>query len=104
MSITSTHEPTSLLLSKIESLKARTELLTGLNKIVSSKDNPNISDAQWYAINNQLNVVANKISRQLTYYSDKFLMDAQRGKAQYKLINALGEVELELSQAYFFYL
>jgi hypothetical protein len=93
----------SLLLSKVEALKARTELLTGLNKVVSSKDYQNISASQWYAINKQLNVIADKISRQLDLYTDKFLATAVNGKEQHKLINALGEIELELSQAYSFY-
>ena len=49
------YKPNSFLLSKIESLKARTELLTGLNKVVSTKVYLNIKPAQWFPINNQLN-------------------------------------------------
>jgi len=102
--LTSTlYKPKSFLLSKIEALKARTELLTGLNKVVSTKDFPNIKPAQWYAINNQLNTVANKISHQLDTYTDKYLIKAGDERGKSKLINALGEIELELSQAYSFY-
>jgi hypothetical protein len=103
MSVSHLYRPTSVLLSKVESLKARTELLTGLRKVVSTKDYSNISPKQWYAINNQLNAVANKISLQLSLYTDRFLADAENGKEQHKLIDALGEIELELSQAYTFY-
>lgn len=93
----------SFLLSKIEALKARTELLTGLNKVVSTKDFPNVKPSQWYAINNQLNTVASKISQQLSLYSDRFLLEAHDESVKSKLINALGEIELELSEAYVFY-
>jgi hypothetical protein len=103
MITTSAYKPKSFLLSKIEALKARTELLTGLNKVVSTKDFPNIKPDQWYAINNQLNTVANKISYQLDIYTDRYLIKALNGNEKGKLINALGEIELELSQAYSFY-
>jgi hypothetical protein len=102
--LTSTlNKPASLLVSKVEALKARTELLTGLNKVVATKDYPNISSSQWYAINNQLNAIANKISRQLDLYAERYLINAENGRDQHKLVNALGEIELELSQAYSFY-
>lgn len=103
MSITALNRPSSILLAKVEALKARTELLTGLNRVVSTKQFQNISSSQWYAINNQLNAIANKISRQLDFYSNRFLGNAERGREQHKLINALGEIEIELSQAYTFY-
>lgn len=102
--LTSTlNKPKSFLLSKLESLKARTELLTGLNKVASTKDFPNIKPAQWYAINSQLNTVANKISRQLDAYADRYLINADDKSEKSKLVNTLGEIELELSQAYNFY-
>lgn len=102
--LTSTlYKPKSFLLSKIESLKARIELLTGLNKVVSTKDFPNIKPTQWHAINNQLNTVSNKISRQLEKYTDRYLIHTDDKREKSKLINALGQIELELSQAYSFY-
>ena len=101
--ISTLQKPASLLLAKVEALKARTELLTGLNKVVSTKDYQNISSPQWFAINNQLNVIANKILRQLDLFTDTFLTHAENRSEQHKFINALGEIELELSQAYTFY-
>lgn len=92
-----------LLLSKVEALKARTELLTGLKKVVATKDYQNISASQWYAINSQLNAIANKISQQLDLYTDDFLTKAINKEEQHKLIDALGEIEFELSRAYSFY-
>jgi hypothetical protein len=74
-----------------------------LNKVISTKDHQYISDKQWYAINNQLNTIANKISRQLDLFTDTFLAKAANEREQYKLINTLGEIEFELSQAYSFY-
>jgi len=97
------YKPNSFLLSKIESLKARTELLTGLNKVVSTKVYLNIKPAQWFPINNQLNTVANKISRQLDTCTDSYLIYADDERQKSKLINVLGEIELQLSQAYNFY-
>jgi hypothetical protein len=96
-------QPTPFFLAKVEALKARTELLTGLSKVVSTKVHQNISDSQWYAINNQLNVIANKISRQLELLQDDLLRNAGNEYAHHVGINTLGEIELELSQAYTFY-
>jgi hypothetical protein len=93
----------STLLSKIESLKARTELLTGLSKVVITKDASNIKPQQWSAINAQLTTIANKILNQLNQYTDSLLPEASSGNNKYKLINALGEIELELNEAYRFY-
>jgi hypothetical protein len=86
MSVSTLYRSTSVLLSKIESLKARAELLTGLKEVVSTKEYTNISTSQWYAINSQLNAVANKILLQLNSYADKFLVNAKNGKEQYKLL------------------
>ena len=101
--ISTLQEPGSLMLAKVEALKARTELLTGLNKVVSTRDYQNITSHQWFAVNNQLNAIAHKILRQLDLFSDKFLNHAENRSERHKLINALGEIELELSHAYSFY-
>jgi len=101
--ISTSHQPVSLLLSKVEALRARTELLTGLSKVVTTDRDAAISSQQWYAINNQLNAIANKVARQLDVFSDAYLNRSASGLEHHKLVNTLGEIELELSQAYSFY-
>jgi hypothetical protein len=98
-----TYKVNSFLLSKIESLKVRIELLTGLKKVTTTSATQNISPSQWYAVNNQLQAIANKLLRQLNSCTDKFSPEGYNKKNQSLLINTLGEIELELSQAYNFY-
>lgn len=85
--------------SKIESLKARIMLLTGLKKVVAGTKQPTFSKEQWFAINNQLETVANKLMQQLSRAGTSGVY----ANTTAALADQLGALELELSQAFGFY-
>ena len=103
MNYTTSNNSNRFIVAKIEALKARTDLLTGLHKVVPTDKQSTISAQQWYAINNQLNAVTNKIHQQITNYTNRYLLHDTDKNVKSNLVNALGEIELELSQAYNFY-
>lgn len=91
------------LLSKIESLKARIELLPGLRKVVAGSTDQVITRDQWFAISNQLQAVANKLLRQLDGITEGYLPAAEKEPGSDVLADKLGDLELELSVAFGFY-
>lgn len=91
------------LLSKTESLRARIELLPGLRKVVTGAGASSVSSNQWFAINNQLETVANKLLHQLNQITNSHFPYPVNGTENDSLVNKLGEIELELSHAYSFY-
>ena len=90
-------------LLKIESLRTRARLLTRLRKMVGLKPHQDIAAVQWEVLNTQLATVSNKIRQQLRIYTDHYLSEQYNPEMQQKLINHLGELEMELTTAYTFY-
>jgi len=90
-------------LLKIESLRMRAKLLTGLRKMLSLKPHQDIRPEQWEVLETQLATVSNKIRQHLRIYSDRYLSESDNPKIRQTLINRLGEVEIELTNAYGFF-
>ena len=81
----------------------RAKLLTGLRKMLSLKPHQDIRLEQWEALEAQLATVSNKIRQHLRIYSDRYLSESDSPKIRQTLINRLGEVEIELTNAYGFF-
>ena len=90
-------------LLKIESLRTRARLLTRLRKMVGLKPHQDIAAVQWEVLNTQLATVSNKIRQQLRIYTDHYWSEQYNPEMRQKLINHLGELEMELTTAYTFY-
>jgi hypothetical protein len=101
--LNSIHIAAPSLLKKVESLKARAELLIGLDVVVNNNSKSNLSRPQWKAINNQLHNESYKIRRQIEILSDKKYADVAAGNGINEFANQLGEIELRLTEAYSFY-
>jgi hypothetical protein len=97
-----THVSNTLLL-KIESLRGRANALTGLRKMLAFKPHQDILPEQWEVLETQLAVVANKILQNLRIYADKYFSERDEPTVRQTLINRLGEIELELTNAYSFF-
>jgi hypothetical protein len=93
---------TSLLL-KIDSLRTRARLLTNLRKVLSLQPHQDITAEQWEVLESQLSAVSNKIRQQLRIYTDKYFSERNDPVILQMLINRLGEIEVELTNAYEFY-
>lgn len=93
----------SSLLLKIDSLRTRARLLTNLRKMLSLQPHQDISAEQWDVLESQLATVSNKIRQQLRIYSDKYYSERNNILVRQTLINRLGELEVELTNAYGFY-
>ncbi len=90
-------------LLKIESLRSRAKRLTSLRKMLDLKSHQDIRQEQWEVIESQLAAVSNKVQLQLKLYTDKYLADYHDPKIRSLLVNRLGELEMELTEAYVFY-
>jgi hypothetical protein len=90
-------------LLKIESLRVRAKLLRGLRKTLSFKPHQDILPEQWEVLETQLATVSNKIQQHLRIYADRYLSERDDPKMRQTLINRLGEVEIELTNAYSFF-
>ena len=90
-------------LLKIESLRMRAKLLTGLRKMLSLRPHQDIRPEQWEVLETQLATVSNKIRQHLRIYADRYLSESGDSKMRETLINRLGEVEIELTNAYGFF-
>lgn len=88
---------------KIESLRARARLLTGLRQTLSLKLHQDIRPEQWEVLENQLVAVSNRIRHQLRFFTDKYLSEHREANIRPMLMHRLGEIEMELTQAYTFY-
>lgn len=93
----------SFFLLKIESLRTRARLLPRLRQTLGLPPERDIRPEQWEVLENQLATVANRILHQLRVYTDQHLADRSNPRERLALIQRLGELELELSQAYNFY-
>ncbi|MBN8821881.1 MULTISPECIES: hypothetical protein [unclassified Spirosoma] len=93
----------SELLLKIDSIRNRAQLLTGLRKMLSLPPEQDISADQWEALESQLATVSNKIRQQLRIYTDKYFSERNDPIIRQTLINRLGELEMDLASAYTFY-
>jgi hypothetical protein len=93
----------SSLLLKIHSLRTRARLLTNLRKMLSLQTHQDISAEQWEVLESQLTTVSNKIRQQLRIYTDKYFSERNNVLVRQTLINRLGELEVELTNAYGFY-
>ncbi len=91
------------IIQKIESLRFRAKLLTGLRKMLDLKRHQDISVEQWEVLETQLATVSNKIRQHLRIYADRYLSERNDPKVRQMLINRLGEVEIELTNAYTFF-
>lgn len=90
-------------LHKIESIRTRARLLTELRRAIGLKPAQDIRTEQWEVLENQLATISNKIRRQLQVYTDKYLSEQHEARLRPVLLNRLGELEQELTQAYAFY-
>ena len=88
---------------KIESLRDRTRMLTRLRPAIALKEDQDIRKEQWDLLENQLSAVSNKILQQLRIIGDRYLAERENAKTRKIVINRLGELELELTQAFGFY-
>lgn len=93
----------SSLLLKIDSLRKRARLLTNLRKMLSLQPHQDISEDQWEVLESQLNTVSNRIRQKLNLYIDKYYSERNNLLVRQTLINFLGELEVELTEAYSFY-
>lgn len=91
------------IIQKIESLRFRAKLLTGLRKMVDLKPHQDISTEQWEALETQLATVSNKIQQQIRIYADRYMSERIDPKMRQTLVNRLGELEMELTEAYSFF-
>ena len=97
------NQVSSSLLLKIDSLRTRARLLTNLRKMLALQPQQDISAEQWEVLENQLATVSNKIRQQLKIYTDKYFSERNDPVIRQTLINRLGELEVELTNAYGFY-
>ena len=88
---------------KIDSLRARIELLTSLQDVVTVNGQLNLNPQQWEPINRQLNAIAHKLLTRLNQAADKYVAGSARVTDQSAFADVLGEIEIDLSQAYSFY-
>ncbi len=93
----------SFFLLKIESLRTRARMLPKLRETLALPADRDIRPEQWEVLSNQLATVANRLLHQLRVYTDQHLSDRNEPRMRQALIQRLGELELELSQAYNFY-
>lgn len=93
----------SSLLLKISSLRTRAGLLVNLRKMIALPPSQDISEAQWQILEAQLATVATKIRQQLRIYTDRYFSERNDPAIRQTLINRLGELEVELTNAYNFY-
>jgi hypothetical protein len=93
----------SSLLLKIDSIRTRAGLLVNLRKMVSLPPSQDISEEQWELLESQLATVSTKIRQQLRIYTDKYFSERNNPVMKQMLINRLGELEVELTNAYNFY-
>jgi hypothetical protein len=90
-------------LLKIESLRERAKQLKGLRKMLSLKPHQDILPEQWDVLETQLAAISNKNRQQLRLYADTYLSERNNVISRQTLINRLGEVEIELTNAYTFF-
>lgn len=93
----------SSLMLKIESLRTRARLLTDLRRMMALKPHQDIQAAQWEVLEAQLTAVSTKIRNQLRLYTDRYFSERNEANVKQVLINRLGEIEMELTNAYNFY-
>lgn len=93
----------TLVTRKIESLGTRARMLTNLREALDLKPQQNIRPEQWEVLENQLAAVSNTIRRQLKLITDRYFSEQYQPGVRQTLLNRLGELELDLTEAYSFY-
>jgi hypothetical protein len=94
---------TPAIILKIESIRNRAKLLSGLRGTLNLKPDQDIQKEQWEVLENQLSAVSNKIIQEVRIVGDKYLSERNSLKTNKIVMNRLGELEIELTNAYAFY-
>jgi hypothetical protein len=90
-------------LNKIESLRMRTKAITRLRQQVALPPALDLKPEQWEALESQLTTVSGKLMQKLKCYSDYLLSDIKNTRVNNRLVEVLGNLELELTGDYIFY-
>jgi hypothetical protein len=90
-------------LNKIESLRMRTKAITRLRQQVALPPALDLKPEQWEALESQLTTVSGKLMQKLKSYSDDLLSDIKNTRVNNRLVEVLGNLELELTGDYVFY-
>lgn len=96
-------KPYDPLMLKLVSLRKRALLLTNLRKMLSLKPEQDISEQQWEVLESQLSAVSNKIVGDVRTSADLYIADRFNLFNRRVIANRLGELEIELTNAYGFY-
>lgn len=78
-------------------------MLTQLRVMIGLKPEQDIQKEQWDFLQNQLFHVSNRILQQLRLVGDAFLAKQENPSSRKLIMNALGELELEVVKAYNFF-
>ena len=90
-------------MNKIESLRTRAKALTGLREEVGLPPDRDLKKEQWDALSGQLGRVSVGLSQRLRTYTDRFLADRGNPVVRRQLVEFLGRIELEVTEAFTFY-
>ncbi|AQG78536.1 hypothetical protein [Spirosoma montaniterrae] len=96
-------KPPVFFLNKIESLRLRANALTELRRDISLPPERDLKPEQWEALESQLNSTANQLTTKLKSYADQFMSDQNRPDVRVRLVQALGELEMDITQSFTFY-
>jgi hypothetical protein len=89
--------------SRIESLRYRTSGLAELRHLIGLPGDCDISVRQWAVLEPQLIAASARLNGRVKKASNAFYSAAGSAKEERRLVNALGEVELDLARAYGFF-
>ena len=92
-----------VLIQKIESLRMRARLLTGLRQTLGLKPQQDIRRVQWNILESQLAAESNRIQQRLRLVADQYMSESQNVQVRAVFMHQLGEIELELNRSYTFY-
>ncbi len=97
------NESANFFLNKIESLKLRARSLSNLRDEVALPPERDLRKEQWEALQGQLTSVSNNLIQRLRIYTDRYLADRENPEVKRQLVEFLGKMELEVTQAFVFY-
>ncbi len=81
----------------------RAKALTNLREEVGLPPERDLKKEQWDALQGQLTSVSNGLLQRLRTYTDSFLADRENPAIKKQLVEFLGRLELEVTQAFTFY-
>ncbi len=90
-------------MNKIESLRTRAKALTKLREDIALPPERDLKKEQWEALEGQLASVSNGLLQRLRTYTDRFLADRENPQVRRQLVEFLGRLELEVTEAFNFY-